>query len=77
MRRINRIFDRAGYDGCKHIILSALMTALLSLVMPSAVAAILTLAVGVVKEIWDGRTNGTCEWKDVVCDIIGIIIGIL
>lgn len=65
-----------GTDGMKHFILSATLTALLALVMPPWVAALITLAAGAAKETYDRVSGrGTAEWKDVICNLAGIIIG--
>lgn len=64
-----------GSDGMQHTILSATMTAVFGVFMPCAIAAILTMVIGVVKEVYDKYRGGRCEWKDLVCDIIGILIG--
>ena len=41
-------------------------------------AALITFAIGIVKEIYDKVTGKGCaENKDMECDIIGIIIGAL
>lgn len=76
MNRLNQLFTLMGTDGMKHFILSATMTALLSLVLPWYWAALITLAAGLGKEVYDRVSGrGMAEWKDVVCNIAGIIIG--
>lgn len=78
MKRIDKLFDMAGYDGCKHIILSAALTVVAKCLLPLWVAILIVLAIGVAKEVYDKVSgNGCAENKDMVCDIIGIIIGVL
>jgi Fe-S cluster biosynthesis and repair protein YggX len=37
-----------------------------------------TLSIGIGKEVYDKVSKkGWAEWKDIICDIIGIIIGAL
>lgn len=71
------IDDLVGADGLKHIVVSAVMTALLALVMPAYLAGLIVLALGVVKELVDGKTDGKREVKDIVCNFIGILIAII
>lgn len=67
------IDDLVGADGLKHIVVSAVLTALLSLVMPAPLAGLVVMTLGVAKEIIDGH-SGKREVKDIVCNIIGILI---
>lgn len=78
MKELNAIFDKVGYDGCKHIILSAVLTVVAKWLLPLWVAILIVLAIGIAKEVYDKASGEGCaELKDVVCDCIGIIIGIL
>lgn len=71
------IDDLVGADGLKHIVVSAVMTALLALVMPAHLAGLIVLALGVVKEVLDGKTDGKREMKDLVCNLLGILIVVI
>lgn len=76
--KINKLFELAGFDGCKHIILSAILTVVGKLLLPLWVVCPLVFSIGIVKEIYDKVSGKGCaENKDMVCDIIGIIIGAL
>lgn len=78
MKWLNAIFDKLGYDGCKHIILSAILTVVGKFLLPLWVVCPLVFAIGIVKEIYDKVSGKGCaENKDMVCDIVGIIIGVL
>lgn len=67
-----------GTDGMQHFILSATLTALLALVLPWWAAAAITLSVGLGKEAYDRITGlGMAEWKDVACNIAGIVVGMI
>lgn len=75
---MTRIFNLIGYDGCKHIIPSAILTVVAKWLLPVWVAVVLVLAIGIAKEVYDNLTGMGCsEWKDFICDVIGIIIGVL
>lgn len=72
---MNKFFTE---DKLKHVIVSAVVMVMLSLVLPKWVAVIATLSIGVAKEVYDKVSKRGCaEWKDMICDIIGIIIGAL
>lgn len=65
-------------DKYKHVVVSAALSAVLALVLPWWAAALLTFAIGVAKEVYDKVSGKGCaENKDMICDIIGIIIGAL
>lgn len=79
MRLINKIFDYFSFDGCKHIILSAIILIILAIFLPKIIAAAITLGLGLFKEfVYDKyMKKGTFDKKDIVADIVGIIIGLL
>lgn len=77
MNKINKLFEKVGFDGCKHIILSSVLTAVLSLIVPNIVAAVITFGIGWAKEMYDQRGGGKAQTKDLVCNLIGAIIGAL
>jgi hypothetical protein len=65
-------------DKLKHIVVSAIIMVALSLVLPKWIAAIITLSIGIGKEVYDKVSKKGCaEWKDLVADCIGILIGVL
>lgn len=65
-------------DKLKHIVVSAIMAVALNLFIPWWVAGLITLAIGVGKEVYDMVSGKGCsEWSDLVADLVGILIGIL
>ena len=65
-------------DKLLHIVVSAIIMVILGLFLPTWVAALATLCVGIGKEAYDKVTSKGCfEWMDLVCDCIGILIGAL
>ena len=65
-------------DKLKHIVVSAIIAVALNLFLPWWEAAILTLAIGVGKEVYDKVSGKGCsEWEDLLADIVGILIGVL
>ena len=76
---INQIISYFGTDGLLHIIVSAAIAVILRLFIPVWLSAVITMLIGIAKElVWDyALKRGTPQCKDIVADIIGIIIGIL
>lgn len=78
MKYLNRIFSWMGSDGMMHVILSSIIASVLNILLPWELAAAITFTVGIGKELYDRISgNGCSEIKDIVCDIVGILIGIL
>lgn len=77
MERLNKLFDIVGFDGCKHIILSAILTVVGKLLLPLWVVLPIVFAIGIAKEVYDKSGKGCAEWKDVICNCIGMLIGAL
>lgn len=65
-------------DKYKHIVVSAIITTIFNLFIIWWVAGLITLIIGIGKEVYDKVSGKGCaEWKDLLADIVGIIIGIL
>lgn len=65
-------------DKLKHVVVSAIIAVALNLFLPWWVAGLITLAIGVGKEVYDKVSGkGHAEWKDLVADLVGTIIGVL
>lgn len=75
MKKINELFELAGMDGCKHIILPSVLATLISFLVPHIVAVVITFGIGWIKEMYDQRGGGQVQTKDLVCNLIGAIIG--
>ena len=61
-----------------HVILSSIIASVLNILLPWELAAAITFTVGIGKELYDRISgNGCSEIKDIVCDITGILIGVL
>lgn len=77
MKYLNRLFNLAGYDGLKHLVLSMLITKVLLLFLPLYLAILIALVISISKEVYDKiNGRGCAEWKDVICNLIGILIGV-
>lgn len=65
-------------DKYKHVVVSAIISVALNLFLPWWVAAGITFAIGVGKEVYDKASGKGCsEWGDLAADIVGILIGVL
>ena len=73
------------FDGLLHFAVCAIMTALIkAMAEPLLAEKGALLAVGVValagigKELYDVRTGKGCaEFKDIACDLVGIMVGVI
>lgn len=76
---MGRLLKYFGQDGLAHILVSLVLCAVLGVFLPLWAAAIITLAVGFIKElVWDlWLEKGTAEWRDIVSDAVGILLGVL
>lgn len=74
----NDLFNLIGSDGMKHIIISAILTVVAKWLLPVWVAVALVLLIGIIKEVYDKISGKGCaEWKDLLADLVGILIGVL
>lgn len=66
-------------DGAKHLIVSAVLSALLNLFLPWCIAGLLVFLIGIVKEVIDAKSFIPQRWDvhDLICDTMGILIGLL
>lgn len=65
-------------DKLKHVVVSAIICVALNLFLPWWVAAGITFAIGVGKEVYDMVSGKGCsEWGDLLADLVGILIGVL
>lgn len=76
---IAKILGYFGQDGLTHILVSLILCAVLEAFMPIWIAALVTLAVGFIKElVWDmWLKKGTAEWRDIIADVVGILLVVL
>lgn len=82
MKKIKDIFDSAiswiAADGAQHIAASILIVFAFGWVNPIWIAPMIALCVGLSKELYDRISGKGCaSWHDVICDIVGILIGLL
>lgn len=73
-------------DKWMHTVVSMLITVFLyklfaltgmPLMLTLIVSSVLTIGIGIAKEVWDKKNNGSPEERDIAADIIGVVVGIL
>lgn len=65
-------------DKLLHIVVSSTIVVVLGLLMPIWLSALTALGIGISKEIYDKVSGKGCfEWMDLVCDCIGVLIGVV
>lgn len=76
---IGRLLKYFGQDGLAHILVSLVLCAVLGVFLPLWAAVLIVLAIGIAKElVWDlWLEKGTAEWRDIVSDAVGILLGVL
>ena len=76
---MGRLLKYFGQDGLAHILVSLVLCAVLGVFLPLWAAVLIVLAIGIAKElVWDlWLEKGTAEWRDIVSDAVGILLGIL
>lgn len=76
---VNKILDYIGMDGLLHILVCIVLMNIFTLFLPVLASIIIVAVIGIGKElIWDKLLKkGTCDIKDLWCDLVGIVIGII
>lgn len=63
-------------DGLLHICVTALLLLFFGWLKPLWLPNLIVFCIGLLKEIWDAVTGrGTAEWHDVICDVLGLVVG--
>lgn len=75
VKMIQNIWGWIKRDGLLHIETSALIAIIVCLFLPWWASGLIALAAGIGKELWDIK-HGVASWHDIICDLIGIGIGI-
>ena len=76
--KLKKIVFGLTIDKYMHIVVSAIIAVSLNIILPWWIAALFTLLIGIGKELYDKYSGKGCaEYKDLLCDLFGILIGIL
>lgn len=75
---IQNIINRIGVDKILHVLVSLVMMLEFRRFLPVWGALTVVLAIGIIKEIYDKVSGkGTPDWRDIVADCIGIVLGLI
>jgi len=63
-------------DGLLHICVTAILFMLFAWIRPLWIPNLIVLSIGIFKEVYDLVTDrGTAEVHDVICDLMGLVLG--
>lgn len=73
---ITKIVDKVGTDKVMHVETCALIAVVAKRCTGSAaIGFVVALGVGLLKELYDVATGEVFDWKDVVADAVGAVVG--
>ena len=74
----SKLLSKIGLDGMAHIIVCQNLVMWLSKFTPLWLAIIITIAIFILKEIYDKYCKKTeFSIKDIICDCVGLSLGVL
>ena len=74
----SKLLSKIGLDGMTHIIVCQNLVMWLSKFTPLWLAIIITIAIFILKEIYDKYCKKTeFSIKDIICDCVGLALGVL
>jgi len=75
---INNIINKIDVDKILHLFICLILTLELRRFIDLWIVIIIVFIIAITKEIYDKVSKkGTCDYKDIIADCIGIIIGCL
>lgn len=78
---MKKLFSWIATDGLLHIVVSMAIMLCLQPLVGTLLSVCITLIIGLFKEFYDGvvqkDNNGEQVMHDVVCDVVGIVIGLI
>lgn len=75
---INNIINKVGIDKILHLLVCLSLTLELRRFVDLWIAVLIVFVIAVFKEVYDKVSKkGTCDYKDIIADCVGIIIGCL
>lgn len=75
---IQNIINRIGIDKILHVLVSLVLMLEFQRFLPVWGAFTVVLVIGIIKEVYDKVSGkGTPDWRDIVADCIGIILGLI
>jgi hypothetical protein len=78
MRTLLNYLTNIPQDKLLHFVVCDVLSTLLHLIFPAWFTFAMVFVIAVIKELYDHVSGkGTADWKDLVADILGIIVGIM
>lgn len=74
---VNRIIARIGIDKIAHFAFSAFLCLAIGRFLNWWIAVIITAALGIIKELIDKLEGGKIDFKDILADAIGVVVGMM
>lgn len=75
---IQNIINRIGIDKILHVLVSLVLMLEFQRFLPVWGALTVVLTIGIIKEVYDKVSGkGTPDWRDIVADCIGIVLGLI
>lgn len=74
---LRRLIQRIGTDKIAHFAVSAFLCLAAGRFLPFWAGASIALALGIGKELYDSRTGGKWDWKDLLADLAGVLAATL
>jgi uncharacterized protein YfiM (DUF2279 family) len=68
------VIRKVGIDKVAHFALSAFLCLAIARFLPLWVGITATMALGIGKEVYDAKTGGKVDWKDLIADGLGIVL---
>ena len=76
--KIIQQLNNISKDKWEHYAVALTLTRLFRILLPRWIAGLVVLGISVGKELYDKFTHkGTPEWKDLLADVLGIIVGMI
>lgn len=69
-----RFIQRVGIDKIAHFSVSGLLVFVFGKFLPFWVASILVLVLGITKEVYDAKTGGKIDFRDLLADLLGVAV---
>lgn len=77
MKLLKKLRSWIRRDGLLHGESCALLFLVFALFMPLGWAVAATVVVAILVELWQKKHGGVASWHDVVCDLGGVVLGVL
>jgi len=70
------VVKKVGTDKVAHFAVSAFLCLAIGRFLPFWASAVITLALGIGKEVYDAKTGGKVDKKDILADALGVLVAV-